>query len=57
MNVRRNQLTSEAPACPVTCFAQEWKLKCVKMQNALNAPAVGGGVLGYCAVGVGVCPG
>lgn len=55
---RRNQLTSEAPARPVTCFVQEWKLKCVKTQNALNAPVLGRGVLCYGgAVGVGGCPG
>ena len=55
---RRNQLTSEAPACPVTCFVQEWKFKCVKTQNVLNAPVLGRGVLRYGgAGGVAVYPG
>lgn len=52
---RRNQSTSEAPAHPVICFVQDWKLKCVKTQNVLN---LGGGVLCYSgAVRVGICPG
>lgn len=35
---RRNQSTSEAPAHPVICFVQDWKLKRVRTQNVLNAP-------------------